>query len=118
MEHSSVASKVKRSILIGILPGQDPEVVRKGAGSVCIHLFVQDAAGSYTEPSVFMEKDKKLVAGPARGRLACDSKRSALPTARGAEVSVTNRTDDPRAVTCPKCKASSDYKAMMQKLEA
>ncbi len=57
---------------------------------------------------------QKVVAKLTRGRLACDSKRTVAPTTHSGVTTVTSRTDDPRAATCPRCLASKDYAAMMK----
>lgn len=101
---------------MSVLPGEPLD----GSGRICIHLFVRDVAGSYTEPHVLHQKTVggkpvpgELVARPTRGRLACDRRR--VP-ARGPQVIA--RTDDPRAVTCPRCLASPECRELMAKLEA
>ncbi len=52
-----------------------------------------------------------------RGRLACDPKRNVAPVVRKGVTTVTMRTEDPRAVTCPRCMASSDYLKAMEILQ-
>lgn len=99
----------KQIIDIPVLPGQPTN----GTGKVCIHLFVRDERGPFTETHVLRQVDDNLGAVPTRGRLACDPRRTVAPIVRGAVVKVTPRTDDPRAVTCLKCKASLDYQTAM-----
>lgn len=104
-----------------MLPGESLD----GAGRVCIHLFVQDPHGPNTASMVmhpvFNEDGtqvKQVVdCKQARGRLACDPKRLTAAVTRNNITTVTQRTDDPRAVTCPKCKASEDYQKLMAKIE-
>lgn len=109
----------KRVINMGVLPGEP----LSAAGRVCIHLFVQDDNGPFIEPhalhlSVKEEGAKGQVeARPTRGRLACDPSRLVAPVVRNGVTTVTPRSDDPRAVTCPKCKASVDYDKAMELLE-
>lgn len=108
----------KRIINVKVLPGEPLD----GSGKVCIHLFVQDERGPFVEPSALHMAEgengqKQLVARPTRGRLACDPKRTVAPVTRGGVTTVTMRTDDPRAATCPKCIASKDYAVMMKRLE-
>lgn len=106
---------------VKVLPGEPTD----GSGRVCIHLFVQDPRGPILEPHALHpvigpdgEPVKQRVeARPTRGRLACDSRRRAAPDVRGNVASVTCRTDDPRAVTCLKCKATADYERAMVALE-
>ncbi len=100
-----------------MLPGEPTD----GKGKICIHLFVQDEKGLIIEPHVLHEVEdeegKKIIAKPTKGRLACDSKRLvALNTNKGV-TSVTMRTNDPRAVTCPKCIKSVDYQRIMNILQ-
>lgn len=104
------------TVSVKVLPGQPLD----GSGKVCIHLFVPDERGPFTEPSVVQMVDsddgRHLVHMATRGRIACDWKRTvALTTVKGV-TSVTLRTDDPRAVTCPKCVATAEYAAMMKQL--
>ena len=111
-------NKLKRIISINVLPGEKTD----GSGRVSIHLFVQDERGPFTEPHVIevdgLREDgtKNIVAGPARGRLACDKAktRKVAPTIKGNVTVITPRSDDPRAVTCPKCKTSEDYARIMK----
>lgn len=104
--------KQKRIVRMSVLKGEPLD----GSGRVCIHLFVRDEAGRFTEPHVLHEilKDgvpvKQMVgAGPARGRLACDPNRDPAPVTNNGVTVVTMRTDDPQAVTCLHCIASADY---------
>lgn len=94
-----------------------------GSGRVCIHLFIQDLRGPFIEPHVLhpVIRDGEIVkqeleARPTRGRLACDPKRTVAPVTRGGITTITPRTDDPRAVTCPRCIASVEYAEAMQTL--
>lgn len=102
-----------------MLPGEPTD----GTGRVCIHLFVRDETAKFQEEFTFLpvyengEQVKGRVAiGPSRGRLACDPSRSFAPELRGGAVVVTMRSDDPRAVSCPKCIATAEYKEAMFKL--
>jgi hypothetical protein len=108
----------KRKVNMRVLPGEPTD----GTGRVCVHLFMPDAAGPFVEPHALhpmRDKDgnvvkQKVEAKPTRGRLACDPKRQVAPVTRGNVTTVTSRTDDPRAATCPKCLASKDYVRMME----
>ncbi len=109
---------MKRIVHQKVLPGEPLD----GSGKICIHLFVRDERGPFTEPHVLYptkapsgENNGQLEAHPTRGRLACDCKRSVAPVTRGNEVTVTHRTEEPGAVTCPKCKASPEYQRMTKK---
>ncbi len=106
-------SKIKRAISMSVLPGQPTD----GSGRVCVHLFVRDPSGPITEPNVLYLADEpdehgnRLRARPERGRLACDRNRRVTQVVRNGATVVTMRTDDYRAVTCPRCIASADYAA-------
>lgn len=109
----------KRILVMNTLPGQPTD----GSGKVCIHLFVVDPKGPFKEPMVAqLDKiaadngDQRLICAPARGRLACDPKRTVAPVERKGVTTLTLRTGDPRAATCPKCITSDDYKKMMKVL--
>ncbi len=99
-------------VQMNVCPGEPTD----GTGRVCIHLFVQDPRGPFVEPHALhpgKENPRELEARPTRGRLACDPKRKVAPVVRGNVTLVTPRTDDARAVTCPKCMKSPEYvKAM------
>lgn len=112
-----------RVIKVGVVPGEPTD----GSGRVCIHLFEPSEAGVFVEPHALhpVVKDGAPVKGQVearatRGRLACDHARSAEPVTRSVRgktvVTVTPRTDDYRAVTCPKCIASDYYKATAAKV--
>lgn len=113
-------NKVKRVVNINVLPGEKLD----GSGRVCIHLFVRDEQGSFVEPHVLHHATDEhgeiikgqLVAKPTRGRLACDAQRKPKPT-KSNTITVLPRSDDPRAVTCPKCIASNYYREMMSKFD-
>ncbi len=101
-----------------VLPGEPLD----GTGKVCIHLFVQDESGPFVEPHVLhpeLDADgqpikQRVVARPTRGRLACDPKRDVAPVTRNNITTVTPRTTQPTAVTCPKCIASADYQKLIK----
>ena len=106
----------KRIVEVKVLPGEPLD----GSGRECIHLFVQDERGPFVEPHALhpVIKDgvpvkQQVDARPTRGRLACDPKRSAAPVTSNGVTTVTARTDDLRAVTCPKCIASDRYRVAM-----
>lgn len=116
-----MARKRRNQIIdLKVVPGEPLD----GSGRVCIHLFVKDERGSFVEPHVLHQKVKdgvvvkgELDARPTRGRLACDPKRTVAPVTRGSIVTVTPRTDDPRAVTCPKCLASPECTELLKIIE-
>lgn len=99
-----------------VLPGQPLD----GSGRVCIHLFVPDKNGPFVEPHALHQTTdeegkptRELVAKKTRGRLACNSKKSVAPVTKNGITTVTHRSDDPRAVTCPKCMESEYYIKIM-----
>ncbi len=109
-----IRRRTKKIIGVNVLPGEP----LNGAGRVCIHLFIQDEQGPFIEPHVLhpVYKDGEVVKGqieakPTRGRLACSRTRLVAPVAHNGVTQVTLRTDDPRAVTCPKCLATKECKA-------
>jgi hypothetical protein len=113
-------TKRKPIIHLKVLPGEPLD----GSGRVYIHLFVRDEQGIITEPHVIrpvsqeeMEAGRNIEVGPARGRLACDPKRTVSPKTHNGVTTITPRSDDPRAVNCPKCMASVDYKSMMARIQ-
>jgi hypothetical protein len=91
---------------MNVLPGEPLD----GSGKICIHLFVQDESGPFIEPHVLYDN----TAGPKRGRLVCDPLRKVAPVSRDGVTTITPRTDDPRATTCPKCKASKEYQDLVR----
>lgn len=110
----------KHIISIKMLPGEPLD----GSGRACIHLFVQDEQGCFTEPHVVkpmlidgVQVKQQTTCEPARGRLACDPNRNPAPVVVNGVTIITHRTDDPRAATCPRCLVSQDYANMMKKLE-
>ncbi len=106
---------MKKKYIVGlkVLPGEPTN----GSGKVCVHLFIQDEKGPFTEPCVIhRDEEGKPVAKPTKGRLACNPKRLVAPREVKGVTNVTMRTDDPRAATCPKCIASPDYQCLMQLL--
>lgn len=113
--------KQRQVVSINVVRGEPTD----GSGRICVHLFVQDERGSFVEPHAIHpvfeggEQVKQVVeCRPTRGRLACDPRRDPTPVIRKGATIVTPRTDDPRAVTCPKCLASKDWAEMTKKLES
>lgn len=99
-------------VAMSVLPGQPTD----GSGDNCIHLFVQDQRGPIVEPNIMyptIGEDGKptgrLGAKSARGRLACDPRRTVTPVTKNGVTHITMRTDVREAVTCLKCKKSKDY---------
>lgn len=87
----------------------------QGTRYVRVCWFMIDANGPAQNPSGVIETSwgPKDYEG-ARGRIACQPQRtSVLPEYNGVETKLTVRSEDPRAVTCPLCKATPEYKAAM-----
>lgn len=101
-----------KTLNVNVLPGEPLD----GSGKVCIHLSIEDELGPFVEPHRLYVLDGKLTSRKARCRLACDKKRKVAPVVRAGVTTITPRTDDPRAVTCPKCCASPEYATMMESL--
>lgn len=117
---SSEGKSKKHVVNVKVLHGQPTD----GSGKVAIHLFVRDPNGPFVEPHVLYpvmddngQPGPGLTARATRGRLACDPRRTVAPVVRGGVTTVTIRSDDPRAVTCPKCMASKDYTDLMTQIE-
>ncbi len=90
-------------------------------GRVCIHWFVADPAGPIRngEATVSQTQGGPLVIGGGVGRLACrPQQNSVLTQIRGNVAFPCGNSDDPRAVTCPDCMATEEYKKRMAELEA
>lgn len=114
---------MKKSIIhMNVLSGEPTD----GSGQVCVHLFVPDSTGPFTESSVSrLDKcdaakgNNRLTIGPCIGRLACDDKktRKVAPVTKGNTTTITPRTDDPRAVTCIKCISTEVYVQMMKSID-
>lgn len=111
----------RRVVRMNVVRGEPTD----GNGRVAIHLFLKDEGGPFVEPHVLHQVMRdgspvkgELEARPARGRLACDSRRLVEPVKRDGVTIITPRSDDPRAVTCTKCRESSEYKALMKVLNS
>ncbi len=88
------------------------KLLKDGSGRVCIHWFVRDEAGKITTPSsVTTTALGPIALGGVRGRIACMPKlTSVLPTQSKGQINTCAHSDDVRAVTCPECRATDDYK--------
>lgn len=86
-----------------------------GTRYVRVCWFIIDKDGPVQNPGGMLETSwgPKGYEG-ARGRIACQPKRtSVLPEFNGAETRLCVNSEEPRAVTCPECKATPEYKAAM-----
>jgi hypothetical protein len=93
-----------------------------GSGRVCIHLVIPDQDGPFVEPHVLYPAvdesgqvvKQRVVAKRSKCRLACDHKKTAVPSTKGNVTTVVFRTTEPAAVTCPRCVESEEYKKLTQ----
>lgn len=87
-------------------------LLNDGSGRVCIHMFVRDEAGPCVNPS------SKQGQG-AIGYIACNKQQNSVtPQMRNGETLVCTFSDDARAVTCPGCVASDEYRGQMAELNS
>jgi hypothetical protein len=98
-------------------------------GRYRIHWFIFDPDGPVSLPQGTIETSHgpMKVGGSiptpdgivlSRGRIACEPQRtSVLPDQRRGTIRMCLRSDDPRAVSCPECQATAEYKAAMANLE-
>lgn len=108
----------RRIVNLSVLPGEPTD----GSGRVCVHLVIPDDAGPFVEPFMLqprLDESGQPIKGqaearPTRCRLACDPKRTVAPVTHRGVTTVTMRTGDPRAVTCPKCIESETYRLIME----
>ena len=89
-----------------------------GSGRVRIHYFVHDPKGPVTTPSgAVMTALGPMKLGGVVGRIACQPQMASVtPKVVKGELQPTVHSDDPRAVTCPECQASSEYLTTMNVL--
>ncbi len=69
--------KPKQILDIKVLSGEPTD----GSGKVCIHLFVRDAKGSFTEPGYLFRSMQ--IADTTRGRIVCNRKLIPKPPYKG-----------------------------------
>lgn len=90
-------------------------------GSVRIHYFVHDEAGPIEMPSdMAMTAFGPITLGGSKGRIACQPTlkvEDVLPKLKGGFTHLFQHSDEARAVTCPDCCRSDDYKSTMQALD-
>ena len=99
-------------------------------GRYRIHYFVFDPEGPCELPTGMVKTNQGSsvrVGGSiptpegivaTRGYIACEPERkSVLPDGRRGTIRLCLRSDDPRAVSCPSCKETAEYKAAMADLE-
>ncbi len=88
-----------------------------GSGRVCIHWLFQDPEGpiQVTDRSV-TASGPQIVRG-RRWRMACNPTQSNVSVAEGGRLTPSPHSDDPRAVTCPKCMATAKFQEAMIHLQ-
>ena len=109
-----------RRINIPVLQGQPLD----GSGAVLIHLLIRSDKSLFTTPHALhpvIGEDgqtikQQLQVGQARVQLACNPSRNPAGYIHKGIITAVPRTDDPRAVTCPKCCVSEHYQQIMTKL--
>jgi hypothetical protein len=98
----------KANVVVKILPD----------GRVRIHWFIHDSEGPASTPGGSTATARGPIQWPAaRGRIACQPKREHITAQynNGKHYAFVY-SDDARAATCPECKATAEYKAMMEQL--
>jgi hypothetical protein len=101
-----------RQVNIRLLPG--------GSGKVRIHLFVHDEAGPASTPGgvvAVVPVFGPLLLEPSRGRIACQaSLKDVTPRVKNGIIHPVVHSNEARAVTCPECMATDDYRQAMSLL--
>jgi hypothetical protein len=86
-----------------------------GTRRVRVCWLMQDANGPVQNPGgEIATKAGPITIDGARGRIVCQPKRTSVaPHFDGVETHLCINSDDPRAATCPECKATPEYKSAM-----
>lgn len=88
------------------------------SGRVRIHWFERTDQGPIQTDGVVQPTQAGLVRlGFAKGRISCRPNDTALGGTQGAAYVPTVHSDDVRAVTCPECMATEEFKAMIKSME-
>jgi hypothetical protein len=89
-------------------------------GRVCIHYFALDPQGPIeTQGDVRPTEVGPIKLGGVRGKIVCHPEQNSVyPYFDGRETKICAHSDDPRAVTCPACQESAEFKAAMAIIEA
>lgn len=87
-----------------------------GSGRVCLHWIYEDKDGPIeTVDSVVQTSAGPKLLGARRWRMACCPQLTNIdPKREGVRIIPWQRSDDPRAVTCPRCMATDEFKARME----
>jgi hypothetical protein len=97
-----------RVVEMRVLPG----------GKVRIHWFERALDGPATTPSgMTTGAEGRLQVGPVRGRIACmPTQANVAPQTKGGVIRLVCHSDEPRAVTCPECMATENFKTALANL--
>lgn len=89
-------------------------LLKDGSGRVRIHYFVRDEAGPIRTPAgvIALTAMGPMSAGGTKGYIACQPKQESLDVKKDGIIYPTPHSDDVRAVTCPECQATAEYKKM------
>lgn len=85
---------------------------------VCVHWFEVTRDGPAATPlGVVQSPLGPLAVGGVRGRIACRPAVSTVtPQAVNGAVQLLCRSEEPRAVTCPECMATPQFKRAMEEI--
>ena len=96
------------------------KMLKDGSGRACVHWFRVDPKGPITTPS----KTVPTMMGPMKfggvqGYIACNpAQNTVTPQQVGNDIYQCCRSEEPRAVTCPDCMATPEFKAAMEEIES
>jgi hypothetical protein len=93
------------------------KMLRDGTGRVCIHWFIRGDGPISTAVNVVPSVLGMITIGGVKGWIACNREQNTVsPQVQNGETFLCCHTDDPRAATCPSCKAVPEYAKMMAEL--
>lgn len=113
MSDAKTKKPAKRVVSVSLLSGEPTD----GSGRICVHFFVLDEAGKFTEPSVMRTTERGVEIKPGRGRLACDPDKNPATRKVGNVFYVTHRTTAAGAVNCPKCLKTPEHVRATEELK-
>lgn len=87
-----------------------------GTRHVRVCWFMRDENGPVQNPSGEIQtKAGPITVDGLRGKIACQPARTSVaPRFDGVETHLCINSEDPRATTCPQCKATPEYKSAME----
>ena len=87
-----------------------------GSGRVRIHWYMRTPDGPIKPPENGMpDIYAKKLGWPTSGRIMCaPGVKDIRPQIKGASIHPVVHSDDPRAVTCPECMETEEYKKVME----